>query len=48
MVAWGDEAASRKRIHAHFNAGASHVCIQPLHSDGQSLPDLDALAALAS
>jgi probable F420-dependent oxidoreductase len=48
MVAWGDEAAIRKRIQAHFDAGASHVCIQPLHPDGQSLPDLDALAALAS
>jgi probable F420-dependent oxidoreductase len=48
MVAWGDEAASRKRIQADFDAGARHVCIQPLHPDGQSLPDLDALAALAS
>jgi probable F420-dependent oxidoreductase len=47
MVAWGDEAAIRQRIQAHFDAGASHVCIQPLHPDGQPLPDLHALAALA-
>jgi hypothetical protein len=48
MVAWGNETAIRQRIQAHFDAGASHVCIQPVHPDGQSLPDLDALAALAS
>jgi probable F420-dependent oxidoreductase len=48
MVAWGNEAVIRQRIQAQFDAGASHVCIQPLHPDGQSLPDLDALAALAS
>jgi probable F420-dependent oxidoreductase len=47
MVAWGDESAIRRRIQAHFDAGASHVCIQPLHPDGQPLPDLNALAALA-
>jgi probable F420-dependent oxidoreductase len=47
MVAWGDEAAIRARIQAHFDAGASHVCIQPLHPDGGRLPDLKALAALA-
>jgi probable F420-dependent oxidoreductase len=47
-VAWGNEGAIRQRIQAHFDAGASHVYIQPPHPDGQSLPDLDALAALAS
>lgn len=30
MVAWGDEAAIRARIQAHWDAGADHVCIQPL------------------
>jgi probable F420-dependent oxidoreductase len=34
MVAWGDEAAIRKRIQAHWDAGADHVCIQPLHPEG--------------
>ena len=47
MVAWGDETAIRQRIQAHFEAGASHVCIQPLHPEGLPLPDLEALAALA-
>ena len=48
MVAWGNEAAIRQRIQAHFDAGASHVCIQPLHPGGGPLPDFNALAALAS
>jgi probable F420-dependent oxidoreductase len=47
MVAWGDESVIQRRIQEHFDAGASHVCIQPLHPDGQPLPDLNALAALA-
>jgi hypothetical protein len=47
MVAWGKEAAIRQRIQAHFDAGASHVCIQPLNPDGQPLPDPNALKALA-
>ena len=47
MVAWGDESAIRQRLQDHFDAGASHVCIQALHPDGQPLPDFDTLAALA-
>jgi probable F420-dependent oxidoreductase len=47
MVAWGDASAIRQRLQAHVDAGASHVCIQPLHPEGQPLPDLQALAALA-
>jgi probable F420-dependent oxidoreductase len=47
MVAWGTEAAIEQRIQAHFDAGASHVCIQPLHPDGLAVPDYNALAALA-
>jgi probable F420-dependent oxidoreductase len=30
IVAWGDEDAIRARIQAHWDAGADHVCIQPL------------------
>lgn len=30
IVAWGDEDAIRARIQAHLDAGADHVCIQPL------------------
>ena len=47
MVAWGDESMVQQRIQEHFDAGASHVCIQALHPEGQPLPDLNALTALA-
>ena len=47
IVAWGDTAAIRARIDAHFKAGASHVCIQPLHPEGKPLPDEALLAELA-
>jgi probable F420-dependent oxidoreductase len=47
MVAWGDESVIQQRIQEHFDAGASHVCIQALDPDGQPMPDLDALAAFA-
>jgi probable F420-dependent oxidoreductase len=30
MVAWGDEGAIRARIQQHWDAGADHVCIQPI------------------
>ena len=48
MVAWGTETAIHNRIQAHFDAGASHVCIQPLHPEGQPVPDYNALRALAA
>ncbi len=48
MVAWGNEEVIQQRIQEHFDAGASHVCIQPLHPEGQPVPDLNALTALAS
>jgi len=47
MVAWGDEKAIRARLKDHLDAGASHVCIQPLRVDGQAVPDYDAMKALA-
>jgi probable F420-dependent oxidoreductase len=47
IVAWGDEKAIADRIQAHADAGATHVCIQPLHPEGQPLPDERALEALA-
>jgi hypothetical protein len=47
MVAWGTETAIRRRTQAHLDAGANHVCIQPLHPEGQLLPDYDALTAPA-
>ncbi len=47
MVAWGTEEEVRARIKAHFDAGATHVCIQPLDPDGKPTPDWNALQALA-
>ncbi|MBX3027235.1 TIGR03620 family F420-dependent LLM class oxidoreductase [bacterium] len=47
IVAWGDEQAIRDRIRAHHDAGANHVCIQPLRVDGVPGPDLTVLEALA-
>jgi probable F420-dependent oxidoreductase len=47
LVAWGDEQAIHARIQAHLDAGADHVCIQPLRPDGQLGPDLRLLEALA-
>jgi probable F420-dependent oxidoreductase len=32
-VAWGDEAAIRARIQEHWDAGADHVCIQPIRME---------------
>ena len=34
-VAWGDEKAIRVRIQEHWDAGADHVCIQPIRLDGE-------------
>jgi hypothetical protein len=47
-VAWGSEQAIRQRLQAHFDAGASHVGIQPLHPEGQPVPDYAAPTALAA
>ena len=30
MVAWGDEGAIRARVQQYWDAGADHVCIQPI------------------
>jgi probable F420-dependent oxidoreductase len=47
MVAWGDEAAIRARIQEHLDAGADHVCIQPLSAEGVRSFDENVLAVLA-
>ena len=47
IVAWGPDEALRARVKAHLDAGANHVCIQPLRPDGKPGPDLEALQALA-
>jgi hypothetical protein len=45
IVAWGDESAIRKRIEAHWEAGADHVCVQAIGARG--LPDERLLELLA-
>ena len=47
VVAWGDADAIRVRLQAHFDAGATHVCIQPLSPDGFGQIDWSCLEALA-
>jgi probable F420-dependent oxidoreductase len=47
MVAWGSAETIRNRLKAHFDAGATHVCVQPLNPDGSTMPDWKALEALA-
>jgi probable F420-dependent oxidoreductase len=47
IVAWGDEKAIATRIQEHWDAGADHVCIQPLRPDGNPGADLRVLEALA-
>lgn len=46
-VAWGDEGAIRKRIHEHWDAGADHVCIQPLDPNGSRRVDERVLGLLS-
>lgn len=33
--AWGDLNAIQSRVQAHFDAGATHVCVQPVNPNGQ-------------
>lgn len=46
---WGSIASIEQRIKDHFDAGATHVCVQPVHPNG-SLGELhwDVLAQLAA
>ena len=36
MVLWGSADKVRQGLRAHFDAGATHVCIQPVHDDGDT------------
>ena len=47
IVCWGDEEAIRRRIRAHWDAGADHVCVQPLNPAGGRAPDMRVLELLA-
>lgn len=47
MVAWGDEEAIAERIQAHWDAGADHVCIQPVGGASPGHPEPRVLEAMA-
>jgi probable F420-dependent oxidoreductase len=51
LIAWGDEQAIRDRVAAHYAAGATHVCLTLVRSEGspreRAMPDEHALEALA-
>jgi hypothetical protein len=47
MVLWGDAETIRRGLRAHFTAGATHVCLQPVHADGDFAARDRMLAALA-
>ncbi len=36
MMLWGGPEAVKRGLRAHFDAGATHVCIQPVHEDGDA------------
>jgi probable F420-dependent oxidoreductase len=38
VIAWGDAAAIAARVREHLDAGADHVCVQPIDVDGDALP----------
>ena len=46
VVAWGDEEAIARRVAAHHDAGADHVCLQVLNDDLGAFP-LSGYRALA-
>jgi probable F420-dependent oxidoreductase len=47
MVLWGDAATVKAGLRAHFDAGATHVAIQPVHPEGDTAARDAILAALA-
>jgi len=47
VMAWGDEAAIAERIQQHYDAGATHVCLQPIDPAQSNEPDWRLLELLA-
>jgi probable F420-dependent oxidoreductase len=47
MVLHGDAAAIKAGLRAHFDAGATHVCLQPVHAEGDFAARDRMIAALA-
>ena len=44
LIAWGDETALRRRIQEHLDAGADHVCLSPVSSEGIDMRLIELLA----
>jgi hypothetical protein len=36
MVLWGDPATIARGLRAHLEAGATQICIQPIHATGDT------------
>jgi probable F420-dependent oxidoreductase len=47
MMLWGDAATVKAGLRKHFAAGATHLCIQPVHPEGDIAARDRILAALA-
>jgi len=47
MVAWGSEDTIKARLKQHWDAGADHICIQPIPLGDSPTPDERILEALA-
>lgn len=47
MVLWGTADEVKAKLRAHFDAGATHVAIQPVHAAGDTAARDEMLAALA-
>ena len=47
MVVWGDEAAIAARVAEHRAAGADHVCVQVISTEGFTAVPLDEWRRLA-
>lgn len=48
LIPWGNEDAIRAGVQRHYDAGADHVCVQPLSPTDRLRPDWRALEALAA
>ena len=47
IVNLGDAAMVKAQLKAHFDAGATHVCLQPIHEEGNFAARDHTLKALA-
>ena len=47
VLVWGDDDRVRAGVQAHYDAGADHVCVQPISADGAAVLDERALQILA-